>query len=167
MTRARGAATSIEPPFRLSVQRALDGTEHSLVPTRHRLRRWVRCALRGAPADITLRFVSEGEGRALNRDYRGKDYATNVLSFDYATDAELPAAGGNPRVWGDLVICVAVVVREAAEQGKPVEAHFAHLVVHGMLHLQGFDHESPDQTQVMETLETDILANLGYANPYV
>jgi probable rRNA maturation factor len=167
VTRSSGAATAIEPPFRLSLQRALDGAERSLVPTRHRLRRWVRCALRGAPADITLRFVTENEARALNRDYRGKDYATNVLSFDYATDAEVPAEGGNPRVWGDLVICVAVLVREAAEQGKPVEAHFAHLVVHGMLHLQGFDHESPEQAQVMEALETDILVNLGYANPYV
>jgi probable rRNA maturation factor len=148
------------------VQRALDGAELSLVPTRHRLRRWVRSSLRGLPADITLRFVNEAEGRALNLDYRAKDYATNVLSFDYAVDAGSPAEGAHPGVWGDLVICVAVVRREAAEQGKRVEAHFAHLVVHGMLHLQGFDHESPEQAQVMEALETDILANLGYANPY-
>lgn len=149
------------------MQRALDGAERSLVPARHRLRRWITAALRGVPADITLRFVTESEGRTLNLDYRGKDYATNVLSFDYASDAGLPTEGANPRVWGDLVVCVAVVVREAAAQGKAVEAHFAHLVVHGMLHLQGFDHEDPEQAQVMEALETDILANLGYADPYV
>ena len=97
------------------------------------------------------------EGQALNRDYRGKDYATNVLSFPY--DVE-------PVVFGDLVICPAVVAREAAEQGKTAEAHYAHLVVHGMLHLQGYDHENDADARRMEDQERQLLAGLGYADPY-
>jgi probable rRNA maturation factor len=130
------------------------------LPSRPELRAWARAALdvdgkRGG--QITLRFVDTDEGQALNRDYRGKDYATNVLSFPY--DVE-------PVVCGDLVICPAVVAREAAEQGKTAEAHYAHLVVHGMLHLQGYDHENDADARRMEDQERQLLAGLGYADPY-
>lgn len=126
------------------------------VPLRASLRRWARAALAGGGC-VTIRFVDEAEGQALNRDYRGKDYATNVLSFPY--DRE-------PRVSGDLVVCPAVVAREASEQGKAPEAHYAHLVVHGMLHLQGWDHGDDAEAQAMEDKEREILAALGYPDPY-
>jgi probable rRNA maturation factor len=110
------------------------------------------------PAEVTVRFVGSIEGRDLNRDYRGKDYATNVLSFPYEN-------GG--RVHGDLVLCREVVEREAREQGKAPEAHYAHMVVHGMLHLQGYDHETGrHEAECMEALERKILADLGYPDPY-
>ncbi|HJW04355.1 MAG TPA: rRNA maturation RNase YbeY, partial [Azospira sp.] len=130
------------------------------LPSRPELRAWARAALdvdgkRGG--QITLRFVDTDEGQALNRDYRGKDYATNVLSFPYEVE---------PVVFGDLVICPAVVAREAAEQGKTAEAHYAHLVVHGMLHLQGYDHENDADARRMEDQERQLLAGLGYADPY-
>jgi probable rRNA maturation factor len=110
------------------------------------------------PAEVTVRFVDAEEGQMLNRDYREKDYATNVLSFVYET---------TPVVLGDLVVCLPVVQKEAVDQGKTIEAHFAHLIVHGMLHLQGYDHETgAEDAQRMEALETKILAGLGIANPY-
>jgi len=131
------------------------------LPTRPQLRRWVRAALGGEAeaAVITLRFVDADEGRVLNRGYRGKgmDHPTNVLSFPY----EPP-----PRLSGDLVLCVPVVLREAAEQGKPAADHFAHLVVHGMLHLQGYDHQTDAEAKLMEATEREILARLGIADPY-
>lgn len=127
------------------------------VPSRPSLRSWARAALVGG-GQVTLRFVSSEEGRQLNADYRQKDYATNVLSFEYEQE---------PLVFGDLVICPDVVEREAAEQGKTLEAHYAHLIVHGMLHLQGFDHELGDaEARLMESKEKEILAALGYADPY-
>jgi len=132
------------------------------LPLRPQLRRWARAALdvdgkRGG--QITVRLVDADEGRELNLAYRGKDYATNVLSFPYEQE---------PIVCGDLVICPAVVEREAAEQNKTREAHYAHLVVHGLLHLQGYDHETGDtQAQQMEDKERLILAALGYADPYL
>jgi len=138
------------------------------VPSRADFRRWLRAAEPGA-ARITVRLVDEAEGRELNRDYRGKDYATNVLTFAYAEGEALPGLpeeGGDVPLAGDLVLCVPVVVREAAAQGKTLEAHFAHLVVHGMLHLQGYDHENETEASEMEALETSILRELGYANPY-
>ena len=138
----------------LSVQYAcnIDG-----VPLRPDFRRWARAALVGG-GQITIRLVDADEGQELNKAYRDKDYATNVLSFPY--DSE-------PRVVGDLVICPAVVAREAAEQGKPLAAHYAHLVVHGMLHLQGFDHEENEvEAEEMEAEERRILATLGFADPY-
>ncbi|HZX32423.1 MAG TPA: rRNA maturation RNase YbeY [Rhodocyclaceae bacterium] len=126
------------------------------VPSRDAVRRWARAALVGG-GEVTVRFVEPDEGQELNREYRGKDYATNVLSFPYETE---------PVVMGDMVICPAVVEREAAEQGKPVEAHYAHLVVHGMLHLQGWDHDDDAEAQDMENKEREILAALGYPDPY-
>jgi probable rRNA maturation factor len=130
------------------------------LPLRPQLRLWVRAALdvdgkRGG--QITVRFVGDDEGRSLNSEYRGKDYATNVLSFPYESET---------LVVGDLVVCPAVVLSEAQAQGKPPEAHFAHLIVHGMLHLQGYDHESEDAAHQMESQEVVILAALGYPDPY-
>ena len=118
--------------------------------------RWARAALAGGGV-VTIRLVDADEGQALNREYRGKDYATNVLSFPYET---------TPRVVGDLVICPSVVAREAGEQNKPLAAHYAHLTVHGMLHLQGWDHDNDDEAQVMEDEERKILAALGFPDPY-
>jgi probable rRNA maturation factor len=142
------------PELRLSVQYP-GGKDKA--PTRPQVRRWVRAAC-AIPAEVTVRFVDGDEGRSLNRDYRGKDYATNVLSFPYAS-------GEN--ICGDLVFCQPVVEREAKEQGKSLEAHSAHLIVHGMLHLQGHDHETGRaDAERMEALEREILANLGYPDPY-
>lgn len=119
--------------------------------------RWARAALEGG-GQVAIRLVDADEGQALNREYRGKDYATNVLSFPYDTE---------PRLLGDLVICHPVVAREAAAEGKSLAAHYAHLVVHGMLHLQGYDHETSDEdAEIMESEERRILANLGYPDPY-
>lgn len=118
--------------------------------------RWARAALAGGGV-VTIRLVDADEGQTLNHDYRGKDYATNVLSFPYET---------TPRVMGDLVICPSVVAREAADQNKPLAAHYAHLTVHGMLHLQGRDHDNDDDAQAMEDEEREILAALGYPDPY-
>jgi probable rRNA maturation factor len=143
----------VKPELSLAVQYAVKPED---APSRPQLRRWVKAAL-SHPAEITLRLVDEAEGRALNRDYRGKDYATNVLTF---------ILNDNP-LMGDIVLCAPVVCAEAAAQGKPVEAHYAHLVVHGVLHLQGFDHESADDAAEMEARETQIVMNLGYADPYL
>lgn len=118
--------------------------------------RWARAALVGG-GEITIRLVDAEEGQALNKEYRSKDYATNVLSFPYETE---------PVVMGDLVICPSVVAREASEQNKPLAAHYAHLTVHGMLHLQGWDHENDEDARQMEDEEREILAALGYADPY-
>jgi probable rRNA maturation factor len=134
------------------------------LPEGKQWRRWCQAALQRNvhKAQISLLVVDEAEGRALNRDYRGKDYATNVLSFALN---EGDTVAGMP-LFGDLVFCAPVVAREAAEQGKSLDAHYAHLVVHGMLHLQGFDHEADDEAEAMEALETVILGKLGYADPY-
>lgn len=143
----------------LSVQYA--GNKSGL-PSRPQIRTWARAALdvdgaRGG--QITVRFVDQEEGQQLNRDYRGKNYATNVLSFPYEVE---------PVVCGDLVICTSVVEREAAEQNKSAEAHFAHLIIHGMLHLQGYDHETDEhEAQRMEDHERMLLESLGYDDPYL
>ncbi|MBA4741338.1 MAG: rRNA maturation RNase YbeY [Azoarcus sp.] len=149
------------PTLALTVQRALKAHERAGVPRAPALRRWARAALRDHSVEVAVRLVGEDEGRALNRDYRGRDYATNVLTFVY-DDAPVP---GMP-LFGDIVLCAPVVSREAFEQGKPLDAHFAHLMVHGMLHLQGFDHETASEAEEMEALETAILATLGYGDPY-
>ena len=138
----------------LSVQYA-DQRLKDILP-RPLLRRWVQAALL-SPAQLTLRFVNTDESRELNRDYRGKDYATNVLTFDY--DNELVIA--------DIVLCTDVLLAEAIEQKKSVDAHAAHLIVHGVLHAQGYDHESDDEAEEMERLEAEILAKLGFENPYL
>ncbi len=135
------------------------------LPSAEQLQQWVQAALTAAaynePAELTIRIVDEEEGQALNRDYRQRDYATNVLSFPFDEAIELPL-----NLLGDLVICAAVVSREAAQQEKAVSAHWAHLVVHGCLHLLGYDHMNDDDADTMENLEVAIMAALGFANPY-
>lgn len=135
------------------------------IPQRASFQAWVDAALHGArrrrTAELSIRLVNADEGRALNRQYRKRDYATNVLSFP----ADLPAGVALPLI-GDLVICVAVVTREAAEQRKAARDHFAHMTVHGTLHLLGYDHEGDADAEQMEALECKILASLGVANPY-
>lgn len=123
---------------------------------RHRVARWLRAAL-AAPAQITVRIVGTEEGQALNRDYRGKDYATNVLTFDYQRE---------PIVVADLVLCAPVVEREALAEGKTLAAHYAHLLVHGALHAQGYDHEKLRDARRMEARETELLLALGLPDPY-
>ena len=144
----------MRPELRLSLQQP-DG-RHRSVLARHRVARWIRAAL-DAPAEITVRIVDEAEGRALNRDFRAKDCATNVLTFDYQRE---------PVVVADLVLCAPVVAREAREQRKTLVAHYAHLVVHGTLHAQGSDHERAADAREMEGRETALLMALGFADPY-
>ena len=141
------------PELHLAVQYALDVDN---LPSRPQLRRWVKAAL-AEDAEITLRLVDAEEGRALNRDYRDKDYATNVLTFVLNEDP----------LMGDIVLCAPIVAAEAAAQGKSAEAHYAHLVVHGVLHLQGYDHENDAEAADMEALETQIVTKLGYPDPYL
>ncbi|WP_211471975.1 rRNA maturation RNase YbeY [Collimonas humicola] len=130
--------------------------------TRPKLRRWVQAALL-APAELTIRFVDAEEGRVLNRDYRGKDYATNVLTFAYSEDQE---EDDNGVTQADIILCTDVLEREAKEQNKTVVEHAAHLVVHGVLHAQGYDHEDEEEATEMESLEIEILEALGWPNPY-
>jgi probable rRNA maturation factor len=136
------------------------------VPSATSFRHWVTAALAGArhasPAELSIRIVGSREGRSLNRQYRGRDYATNVLSFS----AELPTDIGSPLL-GDIVIAAPVVAREAREQDKSLRDHYAHLTVHGVLHLLGYDHQREREAAKMEQLETRILATLGIADPYV
>jgi probable rRNA maturation factor len=130
---------------------------HRAVLTRAKVSRWIRHALL-RDAELTVRIVDAQEGQALNRDYRHKDYATNVLTFDYARE---------PVVLADLVLCAPVVEREAKEQGKTLEEHYAHLLVHGTLHAQGYEHETNEKDALeMEALEVLLIESLGYRNPY-
>lgn len=150
-------------PLTLSLQfaRFADVAVHRAALPRHKVALWINAALSPDPdlqAQITVRVVDEAEGRQLNLDYRQKDYATNVLTFDYSQEPEVSA---------DLVLCAPVVAQEAAEQGKTLQAHYAHLLVHGTLHAQGWDHEDDEDAQVMELRETDILRRLGFDDPYV
>jgi probable rRNA maturation factor len=142
------------PVLNLSLQFA-DASHRAELP-RHKVLRWVRAAL-DVPAEITVRIVGTDEGRTLNRDYRQKDYATNVLTFDYEAE---------PVVVADLILCAPVVEREARDEGRSLEAHYAHLLVHGTLHAQGHDHEIEAEAQAMEARETEVLRALGYADPY-
>ena len=130
---------------------------HRAALPRHSVTRWIRHAL-DADGEITVRIVDADEGQQLNREFRGKDYATNVLTFDYAQ---------SPVVMADLVLCAPVVAREAKEQRKTLAAHYAHLLVHGTLHAQGWDHETGEaDAEAMEAHEIEILARLGIRNPY-
>ena len=134
-----------------------DAALHRAALPRHKVARWIRHALQ-SDAEITVRIVAAEEGLALNRDYRKKDYATNVLTFDYTLE---------PVVTADLVLCAPVIAQEAQEQGKTLQAHYAHLLVHGALHAQGWDHEtSEEDAQVMELREVEILSRLGFDSPY-
>jgi len=144
----------MRPELSLSLQFA-DASDRALLP-RHKVARWIRAAL-DAPAEITVRIVGTEEGQALNRDYRAKDYATNVLTFDY---------NHTPVVVADLVLCAPVVAREAREMKIDLQAHYAHLLVHGTLHAQGHDHEVDAEAHVMEARETEVLAGLGFDDPY-
>jgi probable rRNA maturation factor len=147
------------PSLSLSLQFGdlADAALHRAALPRHKVMRCIRHAL-AADAEITVRIVDADEGQALNRDYRGKDYATNVLTFDYETD---------PVVMADLVLCAPVVAREAKELKKPLAEHYAHLLVHGTLHAQGWDHETGEEdAEAMEARETQILAGLGQPDPY-
>ncbi len=143
-----------KPELSLSLQFA-DASHRAELP-RHKVARWIRAALE-SPAEITVRIVGADEGQALNREYRAKDYATNVLTFDYAID---------PVVSADLVLCAPVIAREAAELGTTLQAHYAHMLVHGTLHAQGFDHEDDDEARVMEARESALMNELGFADPY-
>ncbi len=141
----------------LSLQFARDAAAHRATLPRHKVARWIRPALAG-DAEITVRIVGAEEGQRLNREYRHKDYATNVLTFDYQQE---------PLAVADLVLCAPVVEREAREQNKTLEEHYAHLLVHGALHAQGWDHEtSAEDADEMEAYETAIMEELGFADPY-
>ena len=141
----------------LSLQFARGASAHRALLARHKVARWIRHALE-LDGEITVRIVGEEEGRELNRSYRHKDYATNVLTCDYQQE---------PAVMADLVLCASVVEREAREQNKTLEEHYAHLLVHGTLHAQGWDHETGEaDARAMEARETTILAGLGFADPY-
>ena len=134
-----------------------DAKDHRAALPRHSVTRWIRHALE-SDAEITVRIVDAEEGQTLNRDYRQKDYATNVLTFDYTQE---------PVVTADLVLCAPVVAREAKENEKTLQAHYAHLLVHGTLHAQGWDHETGEEdAEAMEAHEIQILAGLGFSNPY-
>ena len=133
-----------------------DAPLHRAALPRHKVIRWLRAALQ-SDAELTVRIVGAEEGQALNRDYRQRDYATNVLTFDYAQE---------PVVTADLVLCAPVVAQEANEQNNTLEEHYAHLLVHGALHAQGWDHDDDEDAQVMELRESDIMARLGFENPY-
>jgi probable rRNA maturation factor len=156
----KGAAASRRPARRprpaLTLSLQLADARHRGVLSRQRVGRWLRAALE-RPATITVRVVDGDEGLALNRAWRHQEHATNVLTFPYATEPEIEA---------DLVLCAPVIEREADAQGVTLEAHYAHLLVHGALHAQGFDHVTDADAARMESRETEILAGLGFADPY-
>ena len=132
-------------------------TKETNLPSKLQLRKWAKNSIR-VDTEVTIRIVDEAEALALNSAYRGKDYATNVLTFPLVEE---------PHLMGDIVLCAPIVAAEAIAQNKTLEAHYAHLTVHGVLHLHGYDHEIEAQAQLMETIEIQILAKLGYANPYL
>lgn len=142
------------PKLNASIQYA---TTQPNLPTESQFRKWARATLR-IDTEVTIRIVDADEGRILNNTYRGKDYATNVLTFPLAEE---------PHLMGDIIICAPVVESEAKAQHKDLHAHYAHLTVHGILHLHGYDHESDAQAALMESIETAIVTKLGYASPYL
>ncbi|WP_090828281.1 rRNA maturation RNase YbeY [Nitrosovibrio tenuis] len=148
-----GKSSSRNIKLKLTMQYATHAAD---VPVRSEFRKWIKVAL-VQDAEIVMRIVDEVEGRSLNRDFRGKDYATNVLTFGYSNTRPLS---------GDIVLCTPVIENEARQQHKNLDAHYAHLTVHGILHLQGYDHESDAGAAIMERLEAEIMESLGYHNPY-
>jgi probable rRNA maturation factor len=142
------------PLLKLSFQNA---SEADHIPNRKQFARWSKAALR-VDTEATIRIVDVEEARYLNNTYRGKDYATNVLTFPITEE---------PHLMGDIIICAAVVEKEAQAQNKPLEAHYAHLTVHGTLHLHGYDHITEKQAYLMELIEVTTLQKLGYPNPYL
>ncbi|WP_310389335.1 rRNA maturation RNase YbeY [Roseateles sp.] len=144
-----------QPELSLSLQFA-DPRHRALLP-RHKVARWIRAALE-LPGELTVRIVGAEEGQRLNLEFRAKDYATNVLTFDYSHE---------PVVTADLVICAEVVEREAKEAGVDIAAYYAHMLVHGALHAQGYDHEEDDEAACMEGRESEIMLALGFADPYL
>ena len=142
------------------------------LPLQDQVQRWAEAAARlagGARGEIAIRIIDEAESQSLNHDYRGKDYPTNVLSFPFELPDGMPEemrAELGDGIIGDIAICAPVVEREAKDQGKTPEAHWAHMVVHGVLHLLGHDHEEDAGADIMEALEVEALSELGYANPY-
>ncbi len=146
-------AMSKHPILSMAVQYA---SEMTGLPTSAQFKRWARNTIR-VDSEITLRIVDEPEAQELNQAYREKDYAPNVLTFPLAEE---------PFIIADIVICAPVVAKEAIEQGKSLEAHFAHLTIHGVLHAHGYDHEVPAQAELMESVETQILNKIGYSDPY-
>jgi len=142
------------PKLHISIQIACAQAD---IPAKNLFRKWAKAAIR-VDTEVTIRIVDEAEGRALNKAYRGKDYATNVLTFPITEE---------PHLMGDIVICAPVVVAEALAQNKMLAVHYAHLTVHGILHLHGYDHEIEAQAELMESIETAIVTKLGYANPYL
>jgi probable rRNA maturation factor len=144
----------MKPQLTLSLQFA-DKTHREQLP-RHKVARWLRTAL-DADAELAVRIVGLEEGQSLNREFRHKDYATNVLTFDYSQA---------PVVVADLVICAPVIAQEADEQGKTLQAHYAHMLVHGALHAQGWDHIKKKEAEAMEAREREVLAGLGFGDPY-
>ena len=145
---------ALPPALSLSLQFA-DATDRALLP-RHKVARWIRAALE-LPGEITVRIVGAEEAQTLNREYRGKDYETNVLTFDYRAE---------PVDAADLVMCAPVLQHEARELNIPLQAHYAHLLVHGTLHAQGYDHEVDDEARAMEARETEVMRALGFGDPY-
>ena len=144
----------MKPTLSLSLQFA-DKRHRDTLP-RHKVARWVKAALE-TDAEIAVRIVDADEGQALNKDFRKKNYATNVLTFDYAQE---------PVVMADLIVCAPVIEQEALDQGKSLEAHYAHMLVHGTLHAQGWDHLKKKEAEAMEAREREILAALGFPDPY-
>ena len=142
------------PQIKLSLQIASVAAQ---TPTKAQFKKWAKASL-CVDTEVTIRIVDEAEGEALNSAYRGKDYATNVLTFPLTEE---------PHLMGDIVLCEPIVAAEATAQNKSLEAHYAHLTVHGVLHLHGYDHETEAQAELMEAIEIQILAKLGYANPYL
>jgi len=150
----------VRPEFSLAVQFA---SEADTLPSRAQIRRWVAAALEH-PAEITVRIVDADEAQALNQDYRDKDYVPNVLTFEYGEIGQ--DESGRGVLGGDVVICAPVVAREAHEQGKPLKHHYAHMTIHGVLHLQGYDHLDPAEADIMESREAAILKQFRIPNPY-
>jgi probable rRNA maturation factor len=153
-------SNTVKNKLTLSVQYA--DTRLQALITRPKVRRWIAAAL-FAPAELTIRFVDAEEGQALNRDYRAKDYATNVLTFAY-NEGEVVADDAPTQA--DIILCTDVLEKEAEQQKKTLEEHTAHLIVHGVLHAQGYDHDEDEEAAEMEGIETEILTGLGYADPY-